>query len=157
MLRENRTHCNAAMLSPSWRGGSTATTSALRNTRFDEYDIGFKLCCPQPLQGLERWSIYIEEGKQRSDSRHDEQICDWTVAAFIYSAKCCCLQENFCYVMSGCVFGVCDVTPTSGCTSTIHILFLACTERIASILVPYWFSLYSPCSMNLSNKNTKYI
>lgn len=38
---------------------------------------------------------------------------------------------------------------TSGCTSTIHILFLACTERTASILVPYWFSLYSPCSINL--------
>lgn len=50
----------------------------------------------------------------------------------------------------------CDMTPTSGCTSTIHILFLACTERIASILVPYWFSLYSPCSMNLGSKNTTF-
>lgn len=34
----------------------------------------------------------------------------------------------------------------------MHILFLACTERIASMLVPYWFSLYSPCSMNLKEK-----
>lgn len=41
---------------------------------------------------------------------------------------------------------------TSGCTSTTHILFLACTERIASILVPYWFSLYSPCSINLRRR-----
>lgn len=46
----------------------------------------------------------------------------------------------------------CNMTPTSGCTSTIHI-FLACTERIASMLVPYWFSLYSPCSMNLRRNN----
>lgn len=49
--------------------------------------------------------------------------------------------------------GLCKGTLTSGWTSTIHILFLACTERMASILVPYWFSLYSPCSMNLGSRN----
>lgn len=44
---------------------------------------------------------------------------------------------------------------TSGCTSTMHILFLAWTERMASMLVPYWFSLYSPCSMNLRVEELK--
>lgn len=54
------------------------------------------------------------------------------------------------------VLSGCHMTLTSGCTSTTHILFLACTERMASILVPYWFSLYSPCSMNL-NRDRKFM
>lgn len=61
------------MVSPSWRGGSAAATSALGNTRLDKYHIGLELRCPQPLQGLERWRICIRQSKQRSELRHDRR------------------------------------------------------------------------------------
>lgn len=96
-----------------------------------------------------------------SDSPHSEQMwCDCLPSPTQQTAAACrivtCCDSALWYswmhikqdVLSGC-----DMTPTSGCTSTTHILFLACTERIASILVPYWFSLYSPCSMNLWRNN----
>lgn len=53
------------MLRPSWRSCSTATTSALRNARFDKYDVRLELRCPQPLQGLEGRRVNAEPSKNR--------------------------------------------------------------------------------------------
>lgn len=100
--RKLRTHCNAAMLSPSWWGGSAAATSALRNTRFDKYHIGLELGCPQPPEGLEWWTICIQWSKQRATFRHDRRKSTVThqplytdllrLPAFIHSANCGCLH-----------------------------------------------------------------
>lgn len=175
-----RTHCNAAMFAPSRWGGSAAATSALGNTRFDKYYIGLELRCPQPLQGLEGVEDLhtTEQTGEKSDMRGEsQQWCirlstQWAdlmwLPALIQSANRCSLQDLelmtcrdsalwyiWMYIKQD-VLRDCNMTPTSGCTSTTHILFLACTERIASILVPYWFSLYSPCSMNLETNVQKF-
>lgn len=64
--KKQGTHCDAAVLAPSWRRGGAASASALGDARLDEDDVGLELCRPQSPQGLESSHTAGVEGGQRS-------------------------------------------------------------------------------------------